>query len=402
MTEATATPATDPIETTKPKRARKKAQATEAQATIKKAKASKLHGYIVAWSPREGSTYQYAEVLDALKRAGLPEEIARERLPRNAFARACKRLEEERMIHGVSESEESILFQFTRQHTDAEMDEAAIEFRRECKARLDKRTGKVAVYRVKDAKKIPLPELEAEVQTEVDRCMLERTASDITTVVQRLCYHHADLIPIRKSYGGAYFVPVMYGAFIDKISQFLEQLHGSLERWPIPVGDPSGDASVQKSVKAYMADVLADYTKEIDSFQMNSKLGTLEGCGERLAETKIKVEAYALYLQDEAAGLTAGLEENQQRLTKLVEELTAHKEAQKSREEPLPKDEFGNREGSNASAINSALNCEPMSMQELMQKAGIKATCYNHMKKLVASGVAVKTPDGKFKRANNG
>src|SRR5207245_1104891 len=70
-----------------------------------------IHGEIITWHMR-GLEVSYQAVLDALDAAGLPKSVARERLPRNAFARAARTLSENRIIRKLDEDETDLMFQF--------------------------------------------------------------------------------------------------------------------------------------------------------------------------------------------------------------------------------------------------------------------------------------------------
>ena len=56
-----------------------------------------LHGEIITWSCA-GGAIRHFELVDALSASGLDPKAARDMLPRNAFARACRKLAEARII----------------------------------------------------------------------------------------------------------------------------------------------------------------------------------------------------------------------------------------------------------------------------------------------------------------
>jgi len=71
----------------------------------------------------------------------------------------------------------------------------------------------------------------------------------------------------------------------------------------------------------------------------------------------------------------------------------AKKKKTKTKEEPkIEKDAFGSRLGSKQAALNKCLSNKPQSMKELITKAKIKITLYNHLNRLVEKG-AVKKND---------
>lgn len=61
-------------------------------------------------------------------------------------------------------------------------------------------------------------------------------------------------------------------------------------------------------------------------------------------------------------------------------------------------DRFGTRKGTKLSEINKHVGKKPLSMTELLEKAGFdkKDTCYNHFKNLIEKGVVAKDDNGAF------
>lgn len=163
---------------------------------------SKLLGEIITWSCSKVSI-RHIDLIEALRDSGLDESVARELAPRHAFARACKKLSDARIIRQVAEDEAVITFQFTAEHRDGDH----FTYDLETMLALDKATGKVTC---------DLPGLAALAQGELDRCLEARTGADVTRVVQRLFERRADLFPIREQ-GGAYFVsPILFGTICAK------------------------------------------------------------------------------------------------------------------------------------------------------------------------------------------
>src|SRR4051794_23918097 len=79
----------------------------------------KLLGEIITWSC-SGVSIRHADLIGALRDSRLDEGVARELAPRHAFARACKKLSEARIIRQVSEDEKTIQFQFTAEHREGD------------------------------------------------------------------------------------------------------------------------------------------------------------------------------------------------------------------------------------------------------------------------------------------
>src|SRR4051812_35882709 len=99
---------------------------------------TRLLGEIITWSCSKVSI-RHIDLIEALRDSGLDESVARELAPRHAFARACKKLSEARIIRQVGEDDASIRFQFTAEHRDGDH----FTYDLETMLSLDKATGRV-------------------------------------------------------------------------------------------------------------------------------------------------------------------------------------------------------------------------------------------------------------------
>ena len=185
----------------------------------------RLLGEVITWSC-PGVAVRHADLVGALRDAGLDEAVARELAPRHAFARACKKLSEARIIRQVGEDDRAIRFQFTAEHKDGDR----YSYDLETMLALDKSTGEVTC---------DLPGLATLAQGQLDHCLRARTGGDVTRVVQRLFERRADLFPVREK-GGCYFVPHEHAGFVDRVQAFLGRIGGRLARFPVPAGTPGG------------------------------------------------------------------------------------------------------------------------------------------------------------------
>src|SRR3954453_5856632 len=149
-----------------------------------------LHGEIITWNCA-GAGIRHFELIDALSASGLDPKAARDMLPRNAFARACRKLAEARIIRKVGEDEDLIRFQFTAERREGDH----YEYDLETMLTLRKADGEIAC---------DLPGLATLAREALDEAMGTRTAGDITSLIQRLFARQADLFPIREQ-GGCYF-----------------------------------------------------------------------------------------------------------------------------------------------------------------------------------------------------
>jgi len=244
---------------------------------------TKLLGEVISWTC-PGVAVRHADVVAALRDAGLDESVARQLLPRHAFARACKALARDRIIRPVAEDADAITFQFTQESRAGDK----YEYTLETMLRLEKATGRVDC---------DLPGLAALAQDLLDRAIDHRTGSDVTRLIQRLFDRHADLFPVREA-GGVYFVPQAHAAFVDKVQQFLGRVNGRLARFPVPAGTPHGDRSVKDAVAHGLAALIIEHRTAIASFGDDTRRDTLDRAAERIRLTRHKLEAYAAYLAD--------------------------------------------------------------------------------------------------------
>lgn len=267
---------------------------------------TKLLGEIITWSCAK-IRICHLDLIVALRDSGLDESVARELAPRHAFARACKKLSEARIIRQVAEDEKAIEFQFTAEHREGDH----FSYDLETMLTLDKATGKVTC---------DLPGLATLAQEELDRCLEARTGSDVTRIIQKLFERRADLFPIREQ-GGAYFCPQEYVFFVDQVQAFLGRLNGKMNRFPVPSGTPEGDRSVKESVAAGLATLIEEHQSAIAAFGADTRPSTLERAAERIRQTRFKIEAYAAYLAEEKARLQEQLANAAHQLRAKVEQL---------------------------------------------------------------------------------
>ena len=255
---------------------------------------TKLLGEVVAWGC-PGVAVRHSHLIDALTDAELDASVARELAPRHAFARACRRLGEARIIRQVAEDQNAITFQFTAESRDGER----YEYDFETLLTLDKATGKVDC---------PIPGLATMAREELDRCTDARTGSDITRVVKKLFEQEADLFAIRPG-GGAYFVPDRHAAFTRRVQTMLGRIGGEMYRFPVPTGTAQGDRSVREAVACGIAAMIDEHAQAVEGFGSDTRPATLERAAERIRATRFKLEAYSEYLAGERVRLEDALAE---------------------------------------------------------------------------------------------
>lgn len=309
----------------------KKTQHEASQGTAKKREVvrelenMKLLGEIITWTVGEGP-HEYKPIVQALEDAGLDKEVARELLPRHAFTRAAKKLEE-KVLDPIGKDSDWVSYQITKRF----LEEDEWKYAKEAWVRLDTVLGKVTGSD---------PKITKFIQEQLDRAIETRTASDVTKIVQKLFEKEADLVPLRDQ-GGVYFVPDLYSGFTKKVKEFLTKIGGRVGAFPVPAGTQDGDKSVQGAVKDHLQALINEHEEAVQKFGLDTRHDTLERAAEKIKQTRVKVEAYASYLQDKAQEMVDSVQLANDRLTARVAELT--KQRAETPPEELAKHTGGNR-----------------------------------------------------------
>ena len=254
----------------------------------------KMLGEIITWKiPRVAISH--ADLITGLMASDLDCDVAKEIAPRNAFARACSKLDNERIIRKVAEDHATISFQFTREA----LEDGKFNYHFESLLFLDKHSGNITSENL---------ELEQLAKVEFGRCMELRTANDVTKIVQRLFERHADLFLIRDQ-GGVYFAPEVHQDFVVKVESFVRNIGGSLQRFPIPAGSPQGDLAVQEAVANGLQAIIDEHLQAVQKFGEDTRPDTLRRAEEKVRATKLKIEGYSFYLDKKREDLEASLQQ---------------------------------------------------------------------------------------------
>ncbi len=294
-------------------------------------KIPKLAAELVTLGGYNRATYTYTQVVTALTDSGLNAKAAREFLPRNAWTRACRKLAEERVIDVIREDDEDALFQFSKKFLGKDEADGGQEmkYQKETKILLDKATGKL---------KCKVEAVRQLAEKELDRCMVTRTNSDVSAIVRKLFKDHADLMPL-PGQAGVFLVVIEHQEFLSRIKDFLVRLGRKPYVLPIPAGVGDSDKTVQDTVMEYLAGLVEEHKAAVAGFSESTRNGTVEAARERITKTRIKVEAYALYLGDLKDSLLELVDEARAELDEAVAKLTtkpAAAEEEEAPEEPEP------------------------------------------------------------------
>lgn len=246
-----------------------------------------LLGEIISWeSPPEVSINA---LRDALRGAGFKEELARDMLPRHAWARAAKKMEDERVIDKIEDASGVMLFQFTKKH----LEDKRWDFSVETILALDKATGKVSCGQWA---------LESQAQRLIDEQVGKRSASDVTRIVQGICRSQADLFPIRKQ-GGVYFVPDRHSWVIGSLSVLMNAIGGTLTRFPVPAGNTQGRQSAAQIMQEELHSRIDEHIKLIEKYSEKVPDEVLMERSRQIIRLKGELECYESVLNHFSASL---------------------------------------------------------------------------------------------------
>lgn len=361
---------------TKPRRARTNKVNKREQLTQELSTKVSL-GEIVSFflDENRGIVNKHSQVIAALKDSNLDEKFAREFSNTQAFNRALSIMEkEERVIEVIRNDKDDVLFQFTKSRTanDAADGDEMLEYFKEAKVLLNKFSGEILCK---------VPEIQERARTELDRCLQDRTTTDITTIVNRLFQSKADLI---KFATGTYFVPKEHLPFVDKVHKFMKALGRNIRRLSIPKGEGDNDATVQETMAKHFKDMLEELESDVEGFSLTTRQGTVEGAVERINSNRAKIKAYGSYLHEKSEELLGKTDHLTRRL---VEKLKTLEEERKT----APASE----RGSNRDRVFSCLNGSPKTTKELCEEAGTNTNgIAMFLDDLVKKGRAVKVGSG--------
>lgn len=294
------------------RKSKKEARASKGQEMIRSLAGVEMLGEVVIPNSRTGNIIGYTKVKEALTAAGLDPDAAKEILPKSAFARACRQMEEERQIDVFHEEEGTITFQFTKK----ELAKTEWKFNKECFLTLDKTSGQISCEN---------SDLQTKAQGILDSAINTRTTSDITRIVHKLFDSNGDLFPLRDQ-GGVYFVPLECSSFVAQIDMFFREIGGSLRRVPFPSGTPTGNAAVKESIADSFEKLLVDYERAIKEFSINTRTDSLERAADKIKQTRLKIKAYSHYLAEESKRLDARCNEADKVLLEQVRSIQVAKE----------------------------------------------------------------------------
>jgi hypothetical protein len=293
-----------------------------------------LAGDILTWDI-PSKIVKVSLLRDAATAAGLDADMIQDLQHKSAFTRATNRMVKglDKIVERVSRDGTLVRHQFTYESkTDAMINhvfEAVVE--------LDVKTGTVT----------PVTLGQERLAIDIERYMAEeqtrRNSGDITRMVKKLCRDNADLWPINKNKGVAYFCPSEFHAFADKLERWMTDVTGdpcALSRFPIRVGTERGKQALSNVLRIGMDQLLSDLEKATQAFNMDPEEGSLTRKGtvaKKVSEVEavvLKLEAYDSYLDSCRVDFRMRATEINRRFQRQLTTLTEAKEKKNGKSEP--------------------------------------------------------------------
>lgn len=254
-----------------------------------------ISGEVIAWDTSQCKHLTISQIGNALDEAGLDRKYAKDMKPRQAFTRACRELEDKRVIRIVLQDAETVVFQFNRETSDDQTHKVLYPY--ECNVSLNKKTGQVNAGDEHQA-------LEENIQKLIDRHTEERTSSDVTKIIQAIFQDNGDLFPLVKSKGSAYVSPARQKAYCDKVDAFLTALGGTLLRYPVPKGE---DRSLKETVHHGLQNMISELAEVTQQMSETTRESTAKKHIARFTEVRKKMQLYKHYLGDTIDALNSAV-----------------------------------------------------------------------------------------------
>lgn len=260
-------------------------------------------GHVVYWSGND-SDVEVKAVQAALKAAGLNEEMAYDPEKKNAFIRAVRKAEQEKLVRRVEENGQKLVFQFTREFLSGQQ----LDYSCEALVTFSKVTA--GIYSTSK-------QVEALVAKHVLHTSTHFLPRDITALIQRIFKKEADLLPLRAR-GSVYFIPQAYTDLVKKVQSFMQRVGWSLESLNIDK-DVSSKGAVYRAFIEEMKTTLTDMEKTVTEIEaMPDEATATRSVTMRIRNVKeamTRVRNYEELLSATAEDLKAGLSKVHDRLT---------------------------------------------------------------------------------------
>jgi len=260
-------------------------------------------GHVVYWSGNDADV-PVRDVQAALKAAGLNEEMAYDPEKKNAFIRAVRKAEEEKLVRRVEENGQKLVFQFTREFLSGQQ----LDYSCEALVTFSKTTA--GIYSTSK-------QVEVLVAKHVLHTSTHFLPRDITALIQRIFKKEADLLPLRAR-GAVYFIPQAYTDLVSKVQDFMGRIGWTLESLNIGKEEASKGAVYRafiEEMKTTLAEMTATVTEIEQTPDEDTATRSLTMRIRNVKESMTRVRNYEELLSATADDLKAGLKSVHDRLT---------------------------------------------------------------------------------------
>ncbi|MCP4507209.1 MAG: hypothetical protein GY826_12580 [Fuerstiella sp.] len=281
-------------------------------------------GEIVSWtSPKSVSI---DDLRDAMIKAAIDTDMAKDMAPSNAFRRAIHKLEDNRVIRQTKNEKESVYFQFTAEHLSG----GEFHYSKECEVRLDKKTGRVHCT---DST------LRTLAQHHIDNEIKSRGAADVTRIVQKMFDDSGDLFPLRDA-GGVYFVPEIHKSICESVEILLTEIGGSMKRWEMGASTRNTQ-NAAVAVRDTIMGMVVEYREHLKDLKSDDE-NKMAKAVQKINTIRFKLDAYGDVLDSYKDDVANAIKDVGSQLRKLTGETTEDEPPQEVRDgfkEATPKEE---------------------------------------------------------------
>ena len=267
-----------------------------------------LLGEIVLWDIAAKGV-PVLEIRDALKQAGLDPSDCPDLHCKDAFKRAMRELKKSRLVDELDSSSSEISFQITHKERTSN----AVLFHAEDTLVLNTTSGEVT----SPAGNVGLA---LQATTMLKQASDLRSGPDISRLIGRMFYKRADLFPLSRKKGVAYFVPIQHRDYLDRIDKFLECINASLDRWPVPMGTEQGNAAVRNAIDEGLEQRATELQEAIAEWDKTTRKSTKAKMWKKVQALEFKLTSYASYLGSQQTAAHERVKELKKEAFKLTQE----------------------------------------------------------------------------------
>ena len=272
--------------------------------------AGAVMGEIVSWHMKtRGQRIMQAVIIDSLAFTGFPKEYSPELSVVSAWskARASMNSSEITIDKIGSNGDDNVVYQFSSRFMVSDSGHCGKSIERDynCQVYINTKTGGISCPESL--------EVEAKCKSQYKNAHRYRTGKEVTDIIEEMFKELPGdcLQSINPDKGGAYFVPVEYEDFVDRVETFLNRCGGKMKRFEIHKPgsvDHKTNRSVKEGVEAKIEQTVQELEERVESIADNTRSDKIENVVEEFRTAKALLSSWVNYLQDSSTKAEVKLE----------------------------------------------------------------------------------------------